>query len=50
VLADLIIVVACLWLLFYWGARTLLVFHSTQEAIDEALTGDLGRGRKLLRL
>jgi hypothetical protein len=35
-------------LLVYWVARTVLLFHGTDEAIDDALASDLWWGRRLM--
>jgi hypothetical protein len=38
----------CTGLLVYWVARTLLLLHGSDEAIDETLECDLWWGRRVL--
>ena len=45
---DLTISFVCLGLFVYWGARTILLLHATEEVIDATLRYDLSMGRKLL--
>jgi hypothetical protein len=43
-----IIIFVCSGLLVYWVARTVLLLHGTNEAIEETLECDLWWGRRLL--
>ena len=43
-----IIIFVCSGLLVYWVARTVLLLHGPEEAIDETLECDLWWGRRLL--
>jgi len=45
---PLLIIFVSPGLLLYWVARTVLLFHGTDEAIDEALACDLWWGRRVL--
>ena len=43
-----LIIFVCLGLLVYWVARTVLLLHGSDEAIDETLECDLWWGRRVL--
>ena len=45
---PLLIILVSPGLLVYWVARTVLLFHGTDEAIDEALACDLWWGYRVL--
>jgi hypothetical protein len=47
-LPSLVIIFVCSGLLVYWVARTVLLLHGSDEAIDEMLECDLWWGRRLL--
>ena len=45
---PLLIIFVSTGLLVYWVARTVLLFHGPDEAIDETLTSDLWWGHRVL--
>jgi hypothetical protein len=47
-LAGLLIIFICSWLLAYWVARVVLLLRGDGEAIESVLDCDLWRGRRLL--